>query len=377
MSEAGAGDKSEKPSAQRLRKAREQGNIARSKDLSMAVGLLVSLKLVLWLMPSYLDDFRQLFLMSYATLESEGAQDNVWSAGLTTALVLMAKMVLPLLILPMVAVLASMVPGGITFQFGNWLPKLSRLNPMSNLGRLVSAKHYTDLLGAMGKALCLLVVLVYLARTQASDFVRLQSLSLDQALLHGAGMLLDGVITLVGVLVLFALLDLPMQYWLFMRGQRMSKQEVKEEHKQQEGRPEVRQRMRQLRRAMARRSVRQAVPQADVVIVNPEHYAVALRYDAKRAEAPYLVAKGVDEMALYIRELAQTHRVQILSLPPLARAIYNSSQVQQQIPASLYQAVAQVLGYVMQLKAFQVGTRKKAPELPVALPVPTHLSDPQ
>jgi flagellar biosynthetic protein FlhB len=177
------------------------------------------------------------------------------------------------------------------------------------------------------------------------------------------------------VFILFAAIDVPLQAFLFGQGQRMSKQEQKEEHKTNEGRPEVRQRIRQLQNQLARRSVRKTVPGADVVIVNPEHYAVALKYDSKRAEAPFVVAKGVDEMALYIRRVAAEHKIETLALPPLARAIYNTSQVQQQIPAQLYQAVSQVLNYVLQLNAFRDGRRQAPPRFPNEVAVPPHLSE--
>jgi len=154
----------------------------------------------------------------------------------------------------------------------------------------------------------------------------------------------------------------------------MSKREVKEEHKTSEGRPEVRQRIRQLQAQLAKRSLRKAVPGADVVIVNPEHYAVALKYDEKRAEAPFLVAKGVDEMALYIRQIATERGIEVVPLPPLARAIYNTSQVNQQIPAALYQAVARVLSYVLQIQAFRNGRRSSEPVLPGDLVVPQNLT---
>ncbi|HEX2012507.1 MAG TPA: flagellar type III secretion system protein FlhB [Roseateles sp.] len=377
MSEASSGDKTEKPSEQKLRKAREQGQVARSRDLPMAVAMLLSFKLLVLLMPIYLEDFRALFHLIYAPLNLEGAQDNVWSALLLATLALLLKLAAPLLLLPLAALLASLYPGGLVFVPGNWAPKLDRLSPLSNLGRLFSAKHYSDLGLSILKVLCLLAALIYLGRSLADAWVALQGQSLDQALAHGSGMLLDSLMVLAALLGLFALLDAPLQQLFFMRRQRMSKQELKDEYKQQEGRPEVRQRIRQLQRALAQRGVRKSVPEADVVIVNPEHYAVALRYDEGRAEAPFVLAKGVDEMAYYIREIARQHGVQTLTLPPLARALYNSSQVQQQIPASLYQAVAQVLSYVMQLKAFKSGKRKSAPQLPGDLAVPPHLSDPQ
>jgi flagellar biosynthetic protein FlhB len=177
------------------------------------------------------------------------------------------------------------------------------------------------------------------------------------------------------VFLLFAIIDVPAQAFFFARGQRMSKQEMKEEHKSNEGRPEVKQRVRQLQRQLARRSARTTVPTADVVIVNPEHYAVALKYDENRAAAPFVVAKGVDEMALYIRQIAEQHKIEILPLPPLARAIYNTSQVQQQIPVQLYQAVSQVLNYVLQLQAFRSGQRRVHPPFPHEVAVPSHLSE--
>ncbi|MFT7772908.1 flagellar type III secretion system protein FlhB [Roseateles sp.] len=377
MSDSSSGDKTEKPSDQKLRKAREKGQVPRSRDLSMAVGVLLGFKLLTLLMPLYLEDFRQLFTLGFALLDAEGAQDNVWSASFLHVMSLLAKICLPLLVLPAVALLASVMPGGLVFSSSRWMPDFSRMSPLSNLGRLFSAKHYSELAISIGKVACVLALLVHMSRSMGPEYLALQGRSLDEALIDGAGLMLDALLSLAGVLLLFALIDAPLQHFFFMRGQRMSKQEVKDEHKQQEGSPEVRQRIRQLQRALAQRAVRKTVPQADVVIVNPEHYAVALRYDDQRAEAPFVVAKGVDEMAFYIREIARQHGVQTLSLPPLARALYNSSQVQQQIPASLYQAVAQVLSYVMQLKAFQNGRRRSAPPPPTDLPVPTHLSDPQ
>jgi flagellar biosynthetic protein FlhB len=160
------------------------------------------------------------------------------------------------------------------------------------------------------------------------------------------------------------------QTFVFMREQRMSKREVKEEHKTSEGRPEIKQRIRQIQQKMSRGAVRKAVPTADVVIVNPEHYAVAVKYDERRAQAPFVIAKGVDEMALFIKALAIEHDVEVVTLPPLARAIYNTSQVNQQIPAALYEAVASVLAYVLQIQAFRKGRRNALPALPSDLSFP-------
>ncbi|MDH0868253.1 flagellar type III secretion system protein FlhB [Mitsuaria sp. GD03876] len=380
MAEPGTGDKTEKPSEQKLRKAREQGQVARSKDIGAAIGLLVGLKLLAMIAPLLLEDFGRLFRLALAPLAGDDALqglDALWGEAALAALWLLAKMLLPLLALPAAVIVATQLGGGIVFTASQWLPKFSKLSPMANLARLFSAKHYTELGATLMKTGGVLAVLHWVTTAYAADYVQLQALSLPAALARAASLVMDALLTLAAVLALYALVDVPLQRLLFLRGQRMSKQEVKDEYKQNEGRPEVRQRIRQLQQQLARRSVRKAVPEADVVIVNPEHYAVALRYDSAKAEAPYVVAKGVDEMALYIRTLAREHRVQLLELPPLARALYNTSQVRQQIPASLYQAVAQVLSYVMQLKAFHAGRRATEPRLAPDLPVPRHLSDPE
>lgn len=374
MAEQSTQDKTEKATPQKLKKAREQGQVPRSRDLATAVGIIACLYLMMLLMPHYLDDFRTLFLQSFVPLAGAGTTANAWSTLWTNAGSLLLKMLLPLAVIPLAIMIGSLLPGGWVFSGTHLAPKFSRLSPVKNLGRLFTGKHWVGVATSVLKALALLGVLTYISRAGVAKYVGLQGLTLDQALLQGAALMFEGVLALSMVFVAFALIDVPVQHFFFLREQRMSKQDMKEEHKSNEGRPEVRQRIRQVQNQLARRSVRKAVPTADVLIVNPEHYAVALKYDEKRAEAPFLVAKGVDEMALYIRQVALEHGVQVVTLPPLARAIYNTSQVNQQIPASLYQAVAKVLSYVLQLKAFQSGRRPAPPSLPADLAVPPHLT---
>jgi flagellar biosynthetic protein FlhB len=375
MADGTGGDKTEKASAQKLKKARQEGHVVRSKDLATAVGILVSLKLFVFLLPDYLQSFRSLFRLVYAPLGAAGAVENAMSVVWSGAAVLLVKMVLPLLGVPLAIVAASIVPGGLVFSTNNLMPKFDRFSPVKNLGQLASSKHWTQFATSLAKAALLALVLVHVVRSALSAWVNLQRMPLSDALLHGAGMMFDGLMALVAVFVLFALIDVPLQAFMFARSQRMSKQEVKEEYKSTEGKPEIRARIRQLQQQMARRNVNKTVPTADVVIVNPEHYAVALKYDTKRAEAPYVVAKGIDEMALYIRSVAAKHEIETIALPPLARAIYNTSQVQQQIPAALYQAVSQVLNYVLQLNAFRAGRRQAPPRFPNDVAVPAALSE--
>jgi flagellar biosynthesis protein FlhB len=375
MADGTGGDKTEKASAQKLKKAREQGQVVRSKDLATAVGILASLKLFVFLLPDYLESFRSLFRLVYAPLGAAGAVENALSVVWGGAAVLLVKMVLPLAGVPLAIVAASIVPGGWVVSTNNLMPKFDRFSPVKNLGQLASGKHWTTFATSLVKAILLAAVLVHVVRSALSAWVDLQRMPLNVALVQGGGMMFDGLMSLVAVFLLFALIDVPLQAFIFARSQRMSKQEVKEEYKSTEGKPEVRARIRQLQQQMARRNVNKTVPTADVVIVNPEHYAVALKYDTKRAEAPYVVAKGIDEMALYIKSVAAKHKIETIELPPLARAIYNTSQVQQQIPAALYQAVSQVLNYVLQLNAFRAGRRQAPPRFPNEVAVPAHLSE--
>lgn len=367
--ETSSSDKREKATPQKLRKARQQGQVVRSRDVATAIGILISLKLIVFLGPSYLEDFRTLFAYSFVPLTGDGTLDNAWSTIFADAMLLLVKMTVPLLAVPLAIIIVSVFPGGWMVNPIHLKPRFDRLNPISYMQRLFTAKHLATVLTPIPKALVLGAVLYYTSRNSFADFLRLQALPLQEALIRGAELMIDGAMALCTVFIVFALMDLPMQTFLFLRGQRMSKRELKDEYKESEGRPEVRQRIRQLQHQMARRGVSKNVAGADAVIVNPEHYAVAIKYDEQRAEAPFVVAKGVDEMALYIRTVAKKHGVTIIPLPTLARAIYNTSQVQQQIPVTLYKAVAQVLNYVLLLKAFHSGRRPSQPLLPdVAVP---------
>lgn len=369
------GDKTEKASAQKLKKAREEGQIVRSKDLSTAIGILVSLKMFSMMLPDYLESFRSLFRLVFVPLGETGAIENAMSVVFMAAAMLFVKMVLPLAVVPVAIIIGGLVPGGWIFSGKNLMPKADRLSPMKNLGNLASQKHLVGFATSVAKAVVLGFVLVHVTQSSIARYVDLQRLPLGDAIVRGGSMMFDALFALVAVFVIFAVLDVPIQAFQFAKNQRMSKQDQKDEHKTSEGKPEVKQRIRQLQRQLAQRNVNKTVPTADVVIVNPEHYAVALKYDTNRAEAPYVVAKGVDEMALYIKGVAAKHKIETVSLPPLARAIYNTSQVQQQIPAQLYQAVSAVLNYVLQLNAFRDGRRQAPPRFPNEVAVPSHLSE--
>lgn len=377
MAEAHNGDKTEKASPHKLREARKQGQVPRSKDVATAVGIVVAVWLSFWQMPDWLADFRRLFALAFASLGGRGTLENVWSMLFAGSLTLLVKMLLPLLVIPLLVVVFSLLPGGWIFVGKHFFPQLKRLNPLSHLERVVSAKHASEVGKSILKALLLGGVLYSVALGAMQDFFALQDLPLDEALAAAGARLLQALLALAAVFVLFAVIDLPLQWLLFQREQRMSKQDVKDEYKKTEGSPQIKQRIRQVQQQLAQRGLRKSVPTADVIIVNPTHYAVALKYDEDRAEAPFIIAKGVDEMALCIGRIASEHDIAVLTIPPLARAVYHTTQVNQQIPAPLYRAVAQVLTYVLQLKAFRSGQRRVRPTLPDDLPVPAHLANPK
>ncbi|WP_070400706.1 flagellar type III secretion system protein FlhB [Hydrogenophaga sp. PML113] len=374
MSQDQTGDKTEAATPQKLRKAREQGQVARSKDLATAVGLVVCLQAIVLLAPGYLADFRRLFALGFVVADGDGALDNLFSHAFVPVMLLLAKMLLPLFIIPLCVLIASLFPGGWVLSAQNLMPKLERLNPLGYFQRITKPKHLADFATTALKAFTLFGVLYWVMSGSLGGFLRLSALPLGEALPQAFSLAQAAVFSLVAVFVLYALIDVPVQRLVYLREQRMSKRDIKEEHKTTEGRPEVKQRIRQIQQQIARRGVRKTVPTADVVIVNPEHYAVAIKYDTHKADAPYVVAKGLDEMALYIRRIAEEAGVEVLRVPPLARAVYHTSQVRQQIPAALYQAVAVVLRHVLALKAFRQGQRRSEPHLPHDLDVPAHLS---
>jgi flagellar biosynthesis protein FlhB len=377
MAENSSADKSEQATEHKLRKARQEGQVARSRDLATAVGLIATLGVTAWMLPSYVERFRRIFVLGFADATGQGTLENLWSGVWVQTGGLLALMVTPLFITPVLVALASAIPGGWVFSPKSLAPKSTRMSPKTNLGKLFGAKHHGDLLMSVLKAVAVASVVAWFSSANRARFLALQGLPLNESLHAGLLLMAEGIAAVGSTFIILALVDVPLQRLLFLRQQRMSKQEVKEEMKGMEGRPEVKQRMRQIQRQMARRSIRTAVPTADAVIVNPEHYAVAIRYDAARAQAPYVVAKGVDESALYIREVARQHGVEVLSIPPLARAVYHTSQVNQQIPAALYGAVARTLHHVLQIRAFRNGERSQPPDPPTDIEVPRHLSENQ
>ena len=366
-------DKSEEPTAKRRQQARETGQRARSRELgTVAVtlggigGLLIS--------GGYLADRMMAVMRGNFELSREAllAPDAMSSALLASGLIAL-KAVLPLL----AALLAASILGPVSL--GGWLfstkamaPNFGRMNPLSGLKRMFSTHALVELLKALGKFLVVLAVALVVLNAYKEELFSISKQPLDLAILHSVQVVGWSALWMACGLILIAAVDVPFQLWSNKQKLMMTKQEVKDEYKDAEGKPEVKGRIRRMQREMAERRMMQAVPEADVVITNPTHFAVALKYDTEKAGAPILLAKGGDFLALKIREIANEHRVTVLESPALARAVYYSTEVDREIPAGLYLAVAQVLAYVYQLRQYRAGKGRR-PDPLRDLPIPEDL----
>jgi len=371
-SESGA-DKSEQPTSKRLEEARKKGQIARSMELNTLVvtlggagGLLV---FGAGMADALLGIMRGNFELSREVLLDERYMALYLLATGKLALELLAPLIMTLLV---IALAGPVSLGGWLFSSEALQPKFSRMNPLSGLKRMFSVQALVELGKAVGKFLVVLTVAVAVLMANQDDLLSIGHEPLPQAIAHSAQIVGWCSLWMACSLILIAAIDVPFQLWDHKQKLMMTKQEVRDEFKDTEGKPEVKSRIRQLQYEMAQRRMLQEVPQADVVITNPTHFAVALKYDADKGGAPRLVAKGGDFLALKIREIAQEHRVELLESPALARAVFYSTELDQEIPAGLYLAVAQVLAYVYQLKQFRAGKGKRPGPLP-DLPIPPDL----
>jgi flagellar biosynthetic protein FlhB len=280
------------------------------------------------------------------------------------------------MVVVVVAILSSIALGGIAFSGQTMTPKLSKLNPISGMKRLFSIKGLIELLKAMGKFFLIGGATAITLWVTLEDFIALSSMELDMAISQLASLIGWSFVLISSTLIVIALIDVPFQVWNHKRELKMTKQEVKEEMKDTEGRPEVKGRIRSLQREIAMRRMMEEVPKADVIVTNPTHYAVALRYDQGTMQAPKVVAKGKDLVAANIRKVGSEHGVALVESPMLARAIYFHSEVGEFIPVGLYLAVAKLLAYIFQLKVYRTDGGLK-PQQPTELPIPDELQVPE
>ncbi|NBA95782.1 flagellar biosynthesis protein FlhB [Pseudomonas sp. R5(2019)] len=374
MAESESGqDKTEDPTDKRKKDSREKGEIARSKELNtLAVMMAGAGGLLIFggaLAQALLELMRLNFSLSREVLLDERSM-GIFLLNSGKIALLASQPVLLLLLLA--ALIGPISLGGWLFATGSLAPKFSRMNPLSGLKRMFSMHALTELLKALAKFFVVLIVALVVLMFDRDDLLAIAHEPLELAIIHSVQVVGWSTLWMALGLLLIAAVDVPIQLYQSKQKLMMTKQEVRDEYKDSEGRPEVKQRVRQLQREMAQRRMMAAVPEADVVITNPTHYAVALKYDAEKGGAPILLAKGSDFLALKIREIATRHQIQLLESPALARSIYYSTEVEQEIPAGLYLAVAQVLAYVYQIRQYRAGKGKR-PDPLKDLPIPSDL----
>ncbi|MGL5948172.1 MAG: flagellar biosynthesis protein FlhB [Aeromonas sp.] len=370
-------DKTEEATSKKLSEARGKGNIARSKELSSAGLLLIGGLAMQWAVPS-IGSFLAEVMRRPVRFDWQEARDPSmmlhWTAE---ALLSMAWVLLPFFsFLALLLIALNTLPSGIVFNLNKLLPSFEKLNPLEGIKRLFSMNSVVELGKSILKVGLIGGTFALVLRNEWPQLLMMNRMPADMALELGLRMISQTFIILGAVQMFIALIDVPYQKFSLGKSLRMSKQEVKDEHKNSEGNPQIKGKIRQLQMAAARARIDQRVPEADVVIVNPTHYSVAIKYDPKRANAPFVVAKGEDEMAARIRLVAKQHDKTVISLPELTRAIYYSTRVDQEVPAGLYTAVAYVLNYVLQLKAHQAG-KGKMPKPLAPLYVPPELRQPE
>ena len=374
MAESDSGqERTEEPTGKRLQESRDKGQVARSRELNTLAVVMVAAVGLLTLGPAMVQKLMNIMSFNFS-VEREALYSND-SMGLHLfASVGEGLQVLgPLFFLLLVAsIVGPVLLGGWLFSIKSLAPKFERMNPLAGLKRMFSLKALVELLKALGKFLVVLGAALLVLHLRTEDLLSMGQESLQSAIVHCAWVLASSLIILSASLILIAAVDVPFQLWDHKQKLRMTKQEVKDEFKDSEGKPEVKGRIRQLQREMAERRMMDKVPQADVVITNPTHFAVALKYDPLATGAPVLLAKGADLVAQRIREVASENQIVVLESAPLARAVFYSTELDREIPAGLYLAVAQVLAYVFQLRQFRAGQGKRPGPMPEP-PIPDDL----
>ena len=368
---ADSSEKTEDPTGKRLEEARNKGQIARSRELSTTL-VLVASSLMFLLFGSFIAE--ALFAISgrMFTLSRDETYDpthmfSAWGVAITEV----STPVLSFMFVSMIAgIYGSIALGGYNFTWYSAAPRFSKLNPLSGMKRMFGVNGLVELLKAFAK----FIVIGAMALISLSLFQD-EALHLDQEIyplniFHALDMIEWAFFLLTLGMVPIALFDVPYQSYKHNEQMKMTKQQVKDERKNSEGDPQVKGRIRKLQYQAAARRMMQEVPKADVVVTNPTHYSVALKYDEHGVRAPVVIAKGSDELAMHIRKIATAHDVPLIPSPMLTRAIYYTTEVDEEIPHKLFMAVAQVLAYVFQLKKYKAGKAKRPKPLSHNLPIP-------
>jgi len=361
-------EKTEEPTSRRLDKARSEGQLPRSIELPVAAMSLGAVGFFSLMGGWLFNGMSQLFVSQLEFDRKITDKAELLPGLFAQAIVDAFLLILPIMLMMyFIAIVSTVLSGGMVFSIGMVAPKFSKLNPLSGLQRIFGTKALIELGKAIVKFVVVGGILLLQVSNHMQELLSLANMDLNQAMAVAGKIIVDACFWLAMGLVLIALADVPIQQYQVHKKLMMSRQEVRDEMKDSEGRPEVKQKIKQRQREMANNKMMAKVKDADVVITNPQHFAVALAYDPNGEGAPILLAKGSDEMARRIREEAQAHAVELFPAPELARALYFTTQVDEPIPEGLYHAVAQVIAYVFSLNqsyAAGEGVLKPIPVVP-------------
>jgi len=355
MAESNSGaEKTEEATPKKLQESRDKGQVARSRELTTMTLLLASGAAFLMLGEQLVIDIMGLMRESFTASRTDLMDEKNLTLMLEDSIINALIALVPFfVVVALAAFFAPLALSGWSFSTQAIAFKWSKLDPIKGLGRVFSMKGLMELFKALAKFVLVMTIAVLILWSQSEMYMMLGVKSVEPAIAQAGNLLMWAFILLSCATILVAAIDVPFQLWDHAKQLKMTLQEVKDEYKQTEGNPEMKRKVRETQMAMAEKRMMEEVPKADVIITNPTHYAVALKYDQSNSGAPIVVAKGQDLMAAKIRSLAYSNNIPLVEAPPLSRALFYSTELNDEVPAGLYLAVAQVLAYVYQLRQKQ------------------------
>jgi flagellar biosynthetic protein FlhB len=371
MAESDSGEKTEEPTAKKLSDARKKGQIARSKDLG-TMFVLVGSAAALMLMGNSLVEGLAKMMTRLLSLSRKETMDvhALYQVVSNSISAIMVPFLWIHIIIVFAALIGNMLLGGISFSWEAMAPKASKLSPIAGFKRMFGVQSYVELIKSILKFFVVFISAYLLLSSLFGQILSLSTENIPHNFAHAVSLLMWMFLALAFSIGIIVVIDAPYQVWNHNRQLKMSMQEIKDEMKSSEGSPETKGRIRRAQYEMSQRRMMQDVPQSDVVITNPTHYSVALKYDAEAGGAPVLVAKGIDEMALHIRTIAKEHNIEVVASPALARSLYYTAEPNEEIPEQLFAAVAQILAFIFQLSAHKKGQARRPKPVAKNLPIP-------
>ena len=366
-------ERTQQPTQKRLRDALDKGQVPRSRDLNTFLIVIAGSVFLYALSSQILTCFMNIMHESLSPKVPSTISLDVIKATLFHAVYQAGLLFIPLLVALLIfSLLGPLLIGGFSFNFNNLAPKAERISPAKGIKRMFSLRSIVELIKALLKFSVIIGVAILVLWHQADDILHLEKLPLQTAMQHGMSDLLFAILVIASTLLLFTAIDVPYQLWEHFKKLKMTTQEIKEETKTTEGNPETRRRIRKQQIELAQNRMINEVKSANVVITNPTHFAIAVKYDQELQDTPRVVAKGVDLIAEQIRSHALANQIPLVSSPPLARSLYYFTPLYHEIPKGLYVAVAKILAYVYQLDRYNVGLASE-PELPDGIDIPDEL----